>query len=481
MQRDSTPRPIVHLAPLFERDVPQAPYAESCLLGAIILCPENLPDIRAIVKHPDMFYKTAHSAIYAAMCLMADTGKGGDIPSLCDYLRDKGTLEDIGGDQYMVDLVNGCPGPAGWKFWASSVYEKWLLRRAIEVCGTGIHQAFTDADNPLAVLERLEAAVFELNASNVGDKSCQPMSEIMQAEFERIRRRDERSDGLASGFHELDKLLGGLINGDMIVVAGRPSMGKTSLALDIARMVAMRGVPVGVFSLEMSKSAVSNRCWAADAGVSIQRLIQGTLTPQEYEDAFASSFAKKVPPIVVEDGGGLSVANIASRARRLVRRYGIKLLIVDYMQLITDPQRRESRQVEVSAISGGLKRLAKELGIPLVVVSQLNRLAESRADSRPRMSDLRESGAIEQDADVILLLHREEYYHVGDTTWFSQNPDKIGHGELIVAKQRNGPTGSVSLTWRGECSSFANHTPKPYTEDAPIGLPYADDGDDIIP
>jgi replicative DNA helicase len=288
--------------------------------------------------------------------------------------------------------------------------------------------------------------------------------------------------GLRTGYGDLDDLLRGLQPGELIILAARPSMGKTSMALNLAEQIAMGGVPVagapatqnvpvGLFSLEMSKNAIVQRLLSARAGVSGQHLRGGhAISKAELDRIGIAADDLKHAPIYIDDLPNLTVLNLRARARRMVAQYGVKVIMIDYLQLMSAPgSARESRQVEVSAISRGVKALARELNIPVVCLSQLNRASEQREGNRPRMADLRESGSIEQDADVILLLHREDYYHVQDEDWKIENPDKVGVAEVIVAKQRNGPTDVVKLKWDPRTTRFRNFEPH---AQAPGGYPF---------
>lgn len=453
--------PTIQLGALFNRPTPQAPEAEAALLGAIILDPTILSDVREIVPTPGMFYSEPHAAIFEALVALQDSNRGGDLVQLVNRLRTNEVVwREIGGVAYLEKLAIETPGAAGAVYWAGIVRNKWRVRRMIELCGQTIHAGYTNtSDDPTEVFDALEQGVFELATHNIDQQTCQPLSALMDAEFERLQSRDGGAGGIPTGFADLDNLIGGLKPGDMAIIGGRPSMGKTSVGLDIARSVAMRGHPVGVFSMEMTRKAVTSRLWAACEGVSVQRTINNTLTDIERHQLLGSRFVTNPPPIEVDDAAGLSVSQVRSRARKMVRKSGVQLIVIDYLQLMREPGKQESRQVEVSRISSGLKALAKELDIPIVVLAQLNRNSESRQGNRPRMSDLRESGSIEQDADLVALIHREEFYHIGDDAWHNdpENADKLGTGELILEKQRNGPTGLVTLTWRAECSSFANH------------------------
>jgi len=336
-----------------------------------------------------------------------------------------------------------------------------------------VYDAFTlgqgDEANTADIVDRAEQQIFEI-ARKQELFEPQAMAELVQAEYDRLEAlQGQGVSGVSTGYYELDKMLSGLQAGEMLIIAARPSMGKTALALNLAEQVALGGVapggkqgaktPVGFFSLEMSKSAIAQRLLSARSGISSHDMRSGNLKPNDYDRLLSACGELHDAPIYVDDMPALTVMALRARARRMVQQYGVKTLFVDYLQLMTAPAfARESRQVEVAAISRGIKALARELNLPIVCLSQLNRGPESRSDNRPRMSDLRESGSIEQDADVVMLLHREEYYHVGDPGWTNDpdNADKVGVAELIIAKQRNGPTGVVELKWDATTTRFKN-------------------------
>jgi replicative DNA helicase len=462
---------------LFDRQPPQSIEAEMSLLGCLLLDPEILSEVLGTLKSHDDFYRESHREIYRAILDVFDTHRSGDLVQILDHLRDRQVLEQIGGPEYLADLANCVPGPTNAPHFARIVAEKAKLRRLIDAAGQILYDAYHTGDlgpdGAKEVLDRAETAVFDI-AQEQAASDPQSLSELLDLEMQRIEAMDfsgAQLTGLPSGYFELDELLRGFQPGELIILAARPSMGKTSLAMNIAEQVARGGsappspkageFPVGVFSLEMSKNAIVQRLLSARSNVSGQLLRGGSqLSRAQYRDLMIAAEELKHDPIFIDDTPNLTVLNLRARARRMVHSYGVRILLIDYLQLMTAPgAARESRQVEVSAISRGVKALARELKIPIICLSQLNRASEQREGNRPRMSDLRESGSIEQDADVIMLLHREDYYHVQDEDWKLENADKIGMAELIVAKQRNGPTGVVKLVWDSNTTRFKNYDP----------------------
>ncbi len=459
---------------LFDRQPPQALEAEMSLLGSLILDPKVVPDALSLVRNEKDFYSEAHSHIYRAVVDLYDQRHSGDLVQLVDMLRDRKVLDTVGGIDYLETLANCVPSAVNAPHFAKIVAEKAKLRRLIDTAGAIIYDAYHSGElgpeGAREVLDKAEMAVFEI-AQEQNASDPQALAELLEIELKRIEAADFEGGGLsgvATGYYELDELLRGFQPGELIVLAARPSMGKTALVLNLAEQMALGGLnaghatskpaPVGLFSLEMSKNAIVQRLLSARSGVSSQALRGGHKIPdKDLRELILAAEDLKAAPIYVDDTADLTVLNLRARARRMVAQYGVRCIMIDYLQLMTAPgAARESRQVEVSAISRGVKALARELKIPVICLSQLNRASESREGNRPRMSDLRESGSIEQDADVIMLLHREEYYHVQDEDWKAENPDKIGVAEVIIAKQRNGPTGVVKLFWDSKTTRFRN-------------------------
>jgi len=475
---------VVPVGKLFDKEPPRSIEAEMALLGAVILDPRVLADVLPIVKTPTDFYDERHEAIYRAVIDLYDKklGERLDVIAVADLLRDRNALDEVGGLNYIGELVQSVPTSVTAPHYASIVAEKARLRRLIDAAGRILYDAYHVGDagpnGPREVIEKAEMAVFDI-AKESDTSDPQKLKDLLDLEMTRLEAAEfdgAGATGLKSGYPDLDGLLRGLQKGEMIVVAARPSMGKTALALNLAEQVAFRGlvpeqrrpgdtdglIPVLVFSMEMSKSAVVQRLLSAVSGVNSQKIRTGHgLSQDEYKRLMLAADDLKEAPVYIDDSPDMTIVQLRSRARRMRDRNQIQMVVIDYLQLITAPgASRDSRQVEVAAISRGVKALARELEIPVVVLSQLNRASEQREGNRPRMSDLRESGSIEQDADVIMLLHREDYYHRHDPDWANdpENQEKIGVAEVIVAKQRNGPTGSVRLVWDADVTRFRNHS-----------------------
>jgi replicative DNA helicase len=485
-RRDFAQQPALSAKQLFEKDPPQSPEAEMSLLGSMILDPNCIADVMGIVRGRDDFYREAHGHIYQGLVDLYDARNTGDLVQLLDMLRDRKVEEAVGGAAYLAELANAVPTAANAPHFARIVAEKAKLRRLIDAAGSILYDAYHVADlgpeGAKEVLDRAEMRVFEI-AQEQDKSDPEALADLLQQEMDRIEAADLSGgaySGVTSGYGELDELLRGFQPGEMLILAARPSMGKTAFVLNIAEQVAIGGVPVpgaratsntpvGLFSLEMSKSAIVQRLLSARARVSSQFLRGGSRIPDDaLRRLYMAGEDLKHAPIYIDDTPNLTVLNLRARARRMVAQHGVRLILIDYLQLMSAPgAARESRQVEVSTISRGVKALARELKIPIICLSQLNRASEQREGNRPRMADLRESGSIEQDADVIMLLHREEYYHVQNPDWAMENPDKVGIAEVIIAKQRNGPTGVVKLRWDRDATRFANVD---FTSQAPGGF-----------
>ncbi len=473
-QRQAGGRGLDSFARLYERPLPFSLEAEMALLGSMLLDPRVVPDVVGVVTAADDFYAESHRAIFGALVEVYDKVPDADLVGIVDALRDRGQLEQIGGADYLSKLANETPSAAGAARYAKTVADKAKLRRLIDAADRMIYDALNvgqyGVEGAREVIDAAESAVFEI-AQEDQRADPQALADLLETELERLRLAEGKGlSGLPTGFVDLDKLLSGVQPGEMIIVAARPSMGKTALCLNIAEQMARGGrtptdppkgphAGVGIFSLEMSKSSLVQRLLSAAASVDSHRMRTGHLSEQEMSTLHTTAEMLQEAPIYIDDTPGLTVMALRARARRMVAQHSVKAIIIDYLQLLSSPgSARESRQVEVSSISRGLKALARELKVPVVCLSQLNRASEQREGNRPRMSDLRESGSIEQDADVVVLLHREDYYHLHNPQWAEENPDKVNTAELIVAKQRNGPTGTVHLTWDPKTTRFKNHS-----------------------
>ena len=439
------------VARLFEKLPPHAIEAEMCLLGSVLLEPRVLGDLSLIVRDSSDFYKPTNGAIYEAMVELYDRHGSVDIVQLHQVLSDKGILEAVGGQEYLVELASAVPSAANATRYGHLVREKAMVRRLIEQAGEILAEAYDGRQSAETILDNAEHRIFSI-AQHYEHTDVEVLGRLVQEVVERIQASDgQRATGALSGFSGVDELTGGFQPGDFVIIAGRPSMGKTAFALNIAENMGLREEPVGVFSLEMSRHQLVERLLASRSGLELHRLRRMMLGKEHYSKLFAACGELQQAPIYVDDRAGSTLLQIRARARRMVAKHGVKTIIIDYIQLITMGGRVESRQMEVSEISRGLKGLARELELPVIALSQLNRAAEQREGHRPRLSDLRESGSLEQDADTVALLHREDYYHQAEDDY---EPTHIA--ELIIAKQRNGPTGTVKLAWMEQCTRFTD-------------------------
>lgn len=465
-------RPTRNLQKLFDRLPPNSPEAEMSLLGSMILDPKVVTDVIGMVPNADYFYSEAHAAIFDAIVKTYDQHRSGDLVQLAEALRDKDILTDVGGPDYLLQLAESVPSAVNAPHYARIVREKAQLRRLIDASGQILYDAYHSGEfeggAAREILDKAEQMIFAIAEQAVGmdSESLARLLEQTLNMLDALHLSGRTITGVATGFYDLDEMTSGLQPGELIIVAARPSMGKTAFALNLAEQVAFAGqphgehgstTPVGFFSMEMSRQSVTQRLLCAHSGVDSHRMRKNMLSHDDFKALAMSGGQLAQAPMYIDDTPGLTVLMLRAKARRMVAQHQVKCIMIDYLQLMTAPgAARESRQAEVSAISRGIKALARELNIPIVCLAQLNRGAEQREGHRPRMADLRESGSIEQDADVIMLLHREEYYHQHEPGWSEENPDKVGVAEVIIAKQRNGPTGTVELTWHAPTTRFKN-------------------------
>ena len=437
---------------------PQALEAEQAVLGAALKDKEALNETIEVIDNPEIFYSPKHQIIYRGILNLYEQSEPCDITTLSDHLMKGGQLEKIGGRVYLVDLVESVVSTANTKNHAYIVLDKFLLRRLIQTSNEIARSCYAMEQPVDDLLDYAEQNVFTISERRLrkGFRSIKDLLPSTYDEIERLQSGDSSLVGIKSGFSDLDILTNGLHKGDLVIVAGRPSMGKTALALNIAEHVAVKlEKPVGVFSVEMSDEQLALRMLCSRAGVSQQRLRAGKLSDQEWSNLATKGGVLHNAPIYIDDSPGLSSLELRAKARRLKAQSNAELIIVDYIQLVHASGRYENRQQEIATISRGLKSLAKELDVPVVACSQLSRQVEQRGgDKRPQLSDLRESGALEQDADVVAFIYRDELYHKDEN-----NPNK-GKAELIVAKQRNGPTGIATLTFLDTYTRFENYSPR---------------------
>ncbi|MDA0803253.1 MAG: replicative DNA helicase [Planctomycetota bacterium] len=452
---------------------PHAPAAEAAVLGSIMIDPRRIGDVVQILPSADAFYRPHHQVIYRTILALHDASPLVELLALQQRLQDEGQLEAIGGLEYLLELANGVPSASHVEQYATEVRDKSMLRELIDAASEAIHDAHTRPHDAQSVVEESESRIFAI-AQARETSHARDLRSLLEETIGQIEAADGRSSGgVPSGYDDLDSLLNGLHRGEMIVLAARPSMGKTAMALNIMEQVGATGVGCAMFSLEMSKQQLAQRMLCAKSGVDSQRVRRGQLRAEDFRHLQEACQSLAQQRIWVDDTPGMTLLQLRSKARRLVDQHQVAAIFIDYLQLLTSGSRAESRQVEVSEISRGIKAMARELNLPVVCLSQLNRAVEGRGGNRPRISDLRESGSIEQDADVVMLLHREDYYHIGEDGWREKNENKIDVADLIVAKQRNGPTGTVRLVWNNKTTRFLPLDRR----HAPTGVDYAADGD----
>ena len=451
----------VELSKLFEKLPPHALEAEYALLGSMILDWRVCGEVLQIIKSPDDFYKPAHSAIYETLIELYDQNQSIDMVQLNQRLKDKQQLEHIGGLKYLIELAESVPSAASAAYYAKIVRDKAILRKLIESAGQIIYNCYNCDQDSSELLDQAEREIFQIAETRIGEDVAE-LKALLQQTYERLEAEDGRLlTGLETGFFELDEITNGLQNGEMIIIAARPSMGKTALALNVAEHVAATNKqPIAIFSLEMSKQQLAQRILCSRSGVDSHKLRRNMLNRDDFARLSLTVGELSEAPLFIDDTPGLSLLALRAKSRRLAARHDIKAVFVDYLQLMSCPG-SESRQQEVSNLSRGIKALARELNVPVICLSQLNRSPEGREGHRPRMSDLRESGSIEQDADVVMMLHREDYYHKGEEGYEENNT-----AEVIITKQRNGPTGVVKLLFNGPTTRFQNLVKSPTGEPA---------------
>lgn len=438
-----------------KRIPPQNIEAEMSVLGGILLDNEAIDTVVELLRAED-FYVERHRQILVAMTDLREKSLPCDLVSLTSMLKKRKTLEAAGGAAYLAMLVDYVPTSANIAYYCRLVKEKSIARGLMHAA-TGITTKIYDDKLEINdLLDQAQQAIFEISNERV-TQSTVPLKEVMMVAFNQIQdlyERKERITGIPSGFYDLDELTAGFQKGNLIIIAGRPAMGKTALALNIAQHAAIHAtkpVPVVIFSLEMSKEELAVRMLCSESRVNANRLRTGHLIDVDFPRLTKGASQLSSGSIFIDDSGSISVLELRAKARRLKASHGLGLIVIDYLQLMRGSSRSENRQQEIAEISRSLKALAKELSIPIIALSQLSRLSTQRSakDRRPVLSDLRESGAIEQDADVVMFVHREEYYD-------RDNPDLKGKAEIIVGKQRNGPIDTVEVAYLGEFTKFEN-------------------------
>ncbi len=438
--------------PSLHRVPPQNLEAEQSVLGGILLDNQGLNAVLEIITARD-FYSEAHRQIFEAAHNLSERGEPIDLITLSNALKDQKRLDKVGGAAYLAGLVDNVPSAANIRHYAKIVKEKAILRSLINTATEILGKTYETGADIDTVLDEAEQAIFAISEKKIR-QAFFPLKEIVKDSFRTIEdlySRKELVTGVPTGFDKVDDLTSGLQKADLIIIAGRPSMGKTAFALNIAQHVAMQtATPVCIFSLEMAKEQIAMRMLAATAKVDSQRIRKGFLGEMDWPKLTTAADSLSEAPIFIDDTAAITVLEMKAKARRLKAEHGLGLVIIDYLQLMRSGTTKDSREQEISEISRSLKALAKELSVPVIALSQLNRQVEVRTNRRPQMADLRESGAIEQDADVIAFIYRDEVYNKAE-----DNPEK-GIAEIIIAKQRNGPTGTVKLAFLEKFTSFEN-------------------------
>jgi replicative DNA helicase len=434
----------------FERTPPHDLAAEQCVLGGMMLSKDAISDVLDVIKAHD-YYRPAHQLLHEVILDLYGRGEPADAVTVAAELTKRGDIARMGGAPYLHTLIASVPTAANAGYYARIVRERAILRRLVEV-GTRIVQLGYSGDGDASdLVDRAEAEVYGVTDRRVSEDYL-PLSEIMPGaldEIEAIGSRGGSLSGVPTGFADLDALTNGLHAGQMIVIAARPAMGKSTLALDVCRAAAIQaGMTSVLFSLEMSRNEITMRLLSAEARVPLQAMRTGQLSDDDWTRLARRMSEVVDAPLYIDDSPNMSMMEIRSKCRRLKQRNDLRLVVVDYLQLMSSPKRVENRQQEVSDLSRSLKLLAKELNVPVVALAQLNRGPELRGDKKPLLADLRESGSIEQDSDVVILLHREDVYE--------RESPRAGEADLHVAKHRNGPTTTVTVAFQGHYSRFVD-------------------------
>jgi len=429
---------------------PQDQDAEQSVLGSMLISKDAIADVNEQVKGPD-FYRPAHEIIYDAIVDLYGRGEPADPVTVVAELQRRGELQRVGGAPYLHTLSANVPIAANAGYYASIVREKAILRRLVDA-GTKIAQMGYAGEGQVDdTVDRAQAEIYAITEKRQAEDYA-PLSDIMEAtldEIEAISNRDGQMVGVPTGFADLDELTNGLHGGQMVIVAARPAMGKSTLGLDLCRAASIHNNMTSViFSLEMTKSEITMRLLSAEAKIPLNHIRNGPMTDDDWAKLARKMGEVSGAPLFIDDSPNMTMMEIRAKARRLKQRHDLKLIVVDYLQLMTSGKKVESRQLEVSEFSRQIKLLAKELDVPIIALSQLNRGPEQRSDKRPMMSDLRESGSLEQDADMVILLHREDAYE--------KESSRPGEADLIVAKHRNGPTRDVTVLFQGHYSRFVD-------------------------
>lgn len=435
---------------LLKRVLPHSIEAEQSVIGCMMIARDAIT-IAADVLQEEDFYSRQYGLVFQSIVELNDAGKSVDIVTLQNKLREKDAPPEVSSLEFVKELVLSIPTAAHIRDYAEIVAEKAVLRRLIKASDEIANACYTGKDGLETILEDTEKSIFNIvQRRNTGD--FVPIRQVVLNAMERIEKASKTKGnvtGVATGFLDLDYKTAGMQPADLILIAARPSMGKTALVLNIAQYVAFKSdLPLAVFSLEMSREQLVNRLFSLESRVDSQHIRTGNLSDREWEDLIDGAGIVGRSKLIIDDTPGISIPELRSKCRKFKMEHDIQMVIIDYLQLMSGSGRTDSRQQEVSEISRALKALARELNVPVIALSQLSRAVEQRPDHRPMLSDLRESGAIEQDADVVMFIYRDDYYN--------RDSEKKGIAEIIIAKQRNGPIGTVELAWLPDYTKFAN-------------------------
>ncbi|HBE69018.1 MAG TPA: replicative DNA helicase [Planctomycetaceae bacterium] len=457
-RKDEAPR----AQPILDRTPPCDISAEIAVLGSILLMPDVCDDLVMILRYDD-FYDDANRILYRHMTDMVDSGRKIDVTLLVDILKKAGDYETVGGSAYLAKLANSVPNAAHAVYYAEIVRSKATFRKLIEAGTSILRDAYDESSDAKELLSQAEQRVFQIQDER-SSQSAESIRDLLTSAMERIDARMKGTHavgGVDTHFAEYDAMCGGMHDGELVILAARPSMGKTAFALNVAENVSLLGrAPVLFISLEMSGIELADRLLCSVARVNGHQLRNGTISQDDRKRLVEKAVEISNAPLYVDDSPSRSVSEISAVARRIKsREKSLGLIVIDYLQLIEPDNSKDPRQEQVAKIARRLKGLAREQRVPVLCLAQLNRQAEEGKDHKPKLSHLRESGAIEQDADVVMFVHREEYFHRGD-----EAAQYAGQAEIIIAKQRNGPIGEVPLTWEKEFTRFRDRAPERHSE-----------------
>jgi len=435
---------------LIKKVQPHSKEAEQSVIGSMIMDKEAI-QVASELLTPEDFYIRQYGVLFEAMTELSEEGKPSDLVTILDKLKEKDVSPEVCGMEFIRDVTDAVPTSANIKYYAQIVAEKSLARKLIKITEGIANTCYLGKDPMDVVLEETEKQVFNIIQRRGGD-DCEDIKEVVFRALKNIEiaaKSQGRITGIATGFRDLDYKMAGLQRSDLVLIAARPSMGKTAFVLNLAEYIALHShVTTAIFSLEMSKEQLINRMLAMNSRVDSQNIRTGDLKDSEWADLMESARNIGESGLVIDDTPGISISELRSKCRKLKLEKNLGIVIIDYLQLMSGSGKSESRQQEISEISRSLKALAREINCPVVALSQLSRAVEGRPDKRPMLSDLRESGAIEQDADVVMFIYRDEYYN--------KDTEEPGITEIIIGKQRNGPTGTVKLKWMGQIQKFGN-------------------------